>query len=126
MSQASKSQASRSHPEDALGAHSKASQRPVPANSQPGTTSTNIHEARDVVQKKKPTPAHVGPQNQPGQERDSLNEGQINRVSRSVPQDAKEVPGGARKARNAGYGSVIHADGSSQAAPNRHNVAKIG
>ena len=121
------SKASRSHPEDALGAHSKASQRPMPANSQPGTTSTNVHEARDVVQKRKPTPAHVGPHNQPGQERDSLNERQIKRVSRPVPADAQEVPGAAARARRAGpHGKVIHADGTSQATPSKKQVAKIG
>jgi hypothetical protein len=123
-----KSQASRSHPEDALGKqqHTKASQRPAPANSQPGTTSNNVHESRDVILKKTPIPAHVGPQNQPGQERDSLNETQINRVGRPVPGDAKETPNGAAKARRATYGRVIHADGSSQAQPNTHRVAKIG
>jgi hypothetical protein len=123
----SKTQASRSHPEDSRGEHSKASQKPSPANSQPGKTSTNVHESRDVVQKTKPTPAHVGPHKQPGQERDSLNQAQANRVSRPVPGDAKEVPGGAAKARNAGpHGSVIHADGSSQATPSKKQVARIG
>jgi len=60
-----KSQASRSHPEDALGKkqHTKASQRPVkPANEYSGDrTSLDINEARDKTPKKKPEPAHQGP-----------------------------------------------------------------
>jgi hypothetical protein len=84
---------SRSDPEDSLGSHTKASQRPQPAH-------TSVRDNVDIDEalgnggaKKHATPAHVGPQNQPGQERDSLNERQINRVSRPVPGDAKEVPG---------------------------------
>ena len=121
-----KSQASQSHPEDSRGEHSKASQKPSPAHTSV-RDNIDIDEALGGVGKKKASPAHVGAQNQPGQERDSLNERQINRVSRPLPGDAREVPGGARKARNAGpHGSAIHADGSSQAAPNKHHVAKIG
>jgi hypothetical protein len=98
MSQASKSQASRSHPEDSRREHSKASQKPSPANASV-RDNIDIDEAKGGVKKVVATPAHVGPHNEHGQERDSLNERQINRVSRPVPQDAKEVPGGARKAR---------------------------
>jgi hypothetical protein len=121
--------ASRSHPEDALGKnqHTKASQKPSPAN-------TSVRDNIDIDEalgngraKKHATPAHVGPHNQPGQECDSLNERQINRIPRPVPGDAKEVPGGAAKARRAGpHGSVIHADGTSQASPTKKQVAKIG
>ena len=122
----SQTQASKSHTEDALRGHSKASQRPVPAHTSV-RDDIEIDEALGGVGKKKATPAHVGPQNQLGQERDSLNERQIQRIPRPVPGDAKDVPGGARKARNAGpHGRVIHADGTSQATPSKKQVAKIG
>jgi hypothetical protein len=119
-------QASRSHPEDSRGEHSKASQKPSPANSQPGTTSTNVHESRDVVEKTKPTPAHVGPHKQSGQERDSLNQNQANRVRRPVPADAKEVVGAAARARQEVHGKLVHSDGTSQATPSKKQVARIG
>jgi hypothetical protein len=117
--------ASRSHPEDSRGEHSKASQKPSPANASV-RDNIDIDEAKGGVKKVVATPAHVGPQNQPGQERDALNESQINRVSRPVPQDAKEVPGGAAKARRAGpHGKQIHADGSNDATSGK-SVARIG
>lgn len=117
---------SRSHPEDSRGEHSKASQKPSPAHTSV-RDNIDIDEALGGVSKKKASPAHVGAQNQPGQERDSLNERQIKRVSRPVPRDAKEVPGGARKARNAGpHGKQIHADGSNDAATGPKKVARIG
>src|SRR5712664_925064 len=106
----SKNQASRSVPEDSLGATPKSVQKATPAHEYTGQrTSLDIDEARDKTSKKKPAPANGGFHSQPGQERDSLNEAQINRVSRPVPGDAKETPGGAAKARRAGpHGSVIH------------------
>ena len=117
---------SRSHPEDSLGSHTKASQRPQPAHTSV-RDNIDVDEAKGGVKKVVATRAHTGPQNQPGQECDSLNERQITRIPRPVPQDAKEIPGGARKARNAGpHGSAIQTDGSSQAASNKHNVARIG
>src|ERR1700724_1269113 len=97
-----KNQASKSHPEDTLGSHSKKSQTPVPANSQSGTTSRDIHESRDVTQKTKPTPAHVGPWKVPGEERESLREGAFR--NRQHPGDAKEIPNAAARARRAIHG----------------------
>jgi len=121
----SKTQASRSHPEDSRGEHSKASQKPSPANSQPGTTSTNVHESRDVVQKKKPTPAHLTHFHDLKGEHEETKDS--SRFTNRKQGDVKEIAGAAAKARRAGpHGSVIHADGSSQAASNKHNVAKIG
>jgi hypothetical protein len=122
----SKKVASKSHVDDAKGGHSKESQRPEPANQYTGSrTSLDVNEARDKTSKKKAAPANGGFHNRPNEERDSLNEAQSNRVSRPVPANAKEVPNGAAKARRAGpHGSVMHADGSSQAAPNKHNVAR--
>ena len=122
-----KSQALRSHPEDSRGEHSKASQKASPSNSQHGTTSTNVHESRDVIEKTKPSPAHVGPHKQQGQERDSLNQSQANRVPRPVPGDAREVLNGAAKARRSGpHGSVVHTDGTSQATPSKKQIVKFG
>jgi hypothetical protein len=41
--------------------------------------------------------------------------------------DAQEVPGAAKKARTNGpHGSQIHADGSTQASPNRHKPTDGG
>jgi hypothetical protein len=118
--------ASRSHSEDALSGHPKNVQRPAPAHTSV-RDNIDIDEAKGGVKKTKATPAHVGPQNQPGQECDSLNERQIKRVSRPVPPDAKEVPGGAAKARRAGpHGKQIHADGSNDAATGPNKVARIG
>ena len=58
----SKKVASASHAEDALGGHSKQSQRPEPAHQYTGQrTSLNIDESRDRTPKKKAEPAHVGP-----------------------------------------------------------------
>jgi|ERR1700730_13949958 len=115
----SKNQASRSVPEDSLGKpqHTKASQRPVTPAHESVRDNIDIDESKGGSgPKKKAAPANVGFWNEPGQERDSLNKRQINRVSRPVPGDAKEVPGGAAKARRAGpHGSVIHVDGTSQA-----------
>jgi hypothetical protein len=121
-----KNQGSRSDVNDSLGHTSKDRQRPIPANSQPGTTSTNVHESRDVVQKEKPTPAHLTHfHDLQGEHKESLREGAF--PNRKHPGDAKEVPNGATRARRTGpHGHVIHADGSSQAQPNKHRIAKIG
>jgi hypothetical protein len=118
------SQASKSHTEDALGGHSKRSQTPVPANSKPGTTSTNIDEALGGVAKVKGTAPHVGPWNTPNEERESLRENAF--PNRKAPADAREVAGAAARARRLTHGKLIHADGSTQASPNKHHVAKIG
>src|SRR5258708_7181918 len=122
----SKTQASKSHPEDSRGEHSKASQKPSPANSQPGTTSTNVHESRDVVQKTKPTPAHLTRfHDLKGEHEETKDASRF--TNRKHPGDAKEISNGAAKARNAGpHGNVIHADGTSQASPSKKQVAKIG
>jgi len=52
---------SKSHPEDSLGRHSKASQKPDNSHISSGTTSTNVEETKGGVKKVRPTPAHVGP-----------------------------------------------------------------
>ncbi len=59
----SKTTASKSHVEDALGGHSKQSQRPEPAHQYTGQrTSLDIDEAKGSgVKKVKPEPAHQGP-----------------------------------------------------------------
>ena len=118
--QLSKNQASRSHPEESMpgvyGTRSKESLKPAPAH-ESVRDNIDVDESKGGVGKKKAAPAHVGPQNQPGQERDSLNEKQINRVSRPVPGDAKEVPGAAARARQETHGKLINADGTSQATP---------
>jgi hypothetical protein len=123
-----RNQASCSHPEDALGVgHSKSVQKPNPAHLSQ-RENVDVDEALgNGGAKKHATRAHTGPQNQPGQERDSLNEAQINRIPRPVPGDAKEVPGGATKARRAGpHGKQIHVDGSNDAATGPKKVARIG
>jgi len=84
----SKTQASRSHPEDSRGEHSKASQRPVKAHEYNGDrTSLDINEARDKTAKKKPEAAHVGPWNIPGEHEESLRKGAF--PNRKAPGDAK-------------------------------------
>jgi hypothetical protein len=120
------SQASRSHQDDALRLpqHSKFSQQPTPAHLSE-RNNVDVDEAKGGVAKKK-SAAHVGPQNRPGEERDSLNEKQNARINRSHPGDAREVPGGAAKARRAGpHGKPIHADGSNDATSGK-SVARIG
>src|ERR1700719_3905747 len=113
--QASRSQASKSSPEDALGKIPKSIQKAVPAHVGAFTSTSDINEALGGKTKKMAPPANGGFQNQPGQERDSLNERQLSRVSRPVPGDAKEVPNGAAKARRAGpHGKIVQTDGSSQ------------
>jgi hypothetical protein len=58
----SKTQASKSVPEDSLGATSKSAQKPNPAHEYSGDrTSLDINESRDRTAKKKAEPAHIGP-----------------------------------------------------------------
>ena len=80
-----RSQASRSHPEDALGKpqHTKDSQRPEPAHQYSGDrTSLDPCESITLTPKRKPAPANIRPHKQVGQERDSLGEKQIARLRR--------------------------------------------
>lgn len=118
-----KNQASRSHPEDSLGSHSKVSQTPVPANSQTGTTSTNVHESRDVSAKTKSKPAHLTSwHNLPGEHEESLRRGAFPNRNQG---EVKESAGAAARARQQMRGKLIHGDGTSDARPGKR-VARIG
>ena len=116
------SQASKSHPEDSRGGHSKASQKPEPGNSQPGTTSTNIDETKGGVNKVRPKPAHVGHANpHPKQEQDGVHNGvpvQKNRAAEAAkPSAAGRV---AQTLATGPHGKQKNADGSSFAEPRKH------
>ena len=124
-----RNQASRSHQEDALGKpqHTKASQRPLTPAHESVRESIDVDEAKGGVKKVVRDPGHVGPQNRPGEERDSLNEKQIARIDRSHPGDAREISNGAAKARKAGpHGNQIDASGDNNAAPKKRHLARIG
>src|SRR5436309_16132308 len=112
------SQASKSHKEDSLGGHSKASQKPEPAHQYAGErTSTNPDEAKGGVSKKRPAPAHVGPRT-PSEPDETVDGARFK--NKKHPEDAKEVPGAARSARRSGpHGSSTNADGSSFAEPKK-------
>ncbi len=111
---------SKSHPEDALGKHSKASQKLD--SSQPGTTSTNIDETKGGVKKVKPAPAHVGHANpHPKQEGDGVHSGVKTAVNRS--QEAVGVASATRvqQARSAGpHGAQIDSQGNTNDEPKKH------
>jgi len=113
------SQASKSHKEDSLGGHSKASQKPEPAHQYAGErTSTNPDEAKGGVTKKRPAPDHVGPRTP--SEPDETVDGARFKNKKQHPGDAKEVPGAARTARNNGpHGRSTNADGSLFAEPKK-------
>jgi hypothetical protein len=85
--------------------------------------SLGCHTRWHVSRKVKGTAPHVGPWNVPGEERETLREGAFSNRKQG---EVREVPGAAARARRATHGKLIHADGSSQAQPNKHHIAKIG
>jgi len=113
------SQASKSHPEDALGGHSKASQKRD--SSQPGTTS-DCDEALGGVNKVRPKHAHEGHANtHQKQEGDGVHNGVPTEKNRSQETVKLASAGRTQQALKAGpYGSVTHADGSKQSEKNPH------
>ena|SRR5258708_37608272 len=122
----SKTQASKSDPRDALGGTDKNKQKPENAHVYKGQrTSLDPCESRDRTPKKKPEAAHVGPWNIPGEHEETLRKGAF--PNRKAPGDAKEVPGGAAKARRAGpHGSQINSSSDNNAAPKKRHTARIG
>ncbi len=116
------SQASKSHPEDSRGGHSKASQKPAPANSQPGTTSTNIDETKGGANKVKPKSVHVGHANvHPEQEGSGKHNGVATEKNRAAEAAKPSAAGRVAQALAAGaHGKQKNADGSSFAEPRKH------
>jgi hypothetical protein len=119
------SQASKSHTEDALGGHSKASQKPAPANSQPGATS-NTEEALGGAKKVKSAPAHVGHANpHPEQEADGIHNG-IPAAKNRAPETAKPSSAGrTQRALAAGHhGKQTDAEGNNNGVAKKHPLTK--
>ena len=85
----SKTQASKSHCDDALGGISKQSQRPEPAHQYAGQrTSLDVDEAKKQNSKKKPEPAHLTHfHDLKGEHEESLRKGAF--PNRKAPGDAK-------------------------------------
>ena len=123
----SKTVTSKSHVDDAKGGHSKQSQRPEPAHQYAGQrTSLDVDEAKQRTSKKKPEPAHLTHfHDLKGEHEETLRAGAF--PNRKHPGDAKEVPGGAAKARRAGpHGHQVDTNGDNDATPKKRHVARIG
>jgi hypothetical protein len=110
------SEASKSHPKDALDGHSKASQRPVPANQQPGTTS-KTDETLSQDAKTKPQPGHVGPRGASKPD-ETLGKSPANRKH---PGDAAVKGGVVQRALKSGpHSAQSNADGTLHSTPTKH------
>src|SRR5689334_539455 len=115
-------QASRSHPEDSRGEHSKASQKPTPAHSSV-RESIDVDEAKGGVKKVHRVPAHLTHfHDLQDEHKETLREGAFPNRKAGV---AREVAGAAARARRELRGKLVHADGSSDATSGK-KVARIG